>query len=101
MRELLQKSAVRLVAGSKYDSRHRPAVHLAFRIENAIAPAALEGRDDLRLVEDIVPGSIGVEHDGPQIAKAIRNEAFAARNATNEAEDEHRGVKGFGLKLAL
>jgi hypothetical protein len=101
MGELLQESAVRLVTGSKYDSRHRPAVHLAIRIENAVAPAVLEGRNDLRFVENVVAGSIGIEYDGPQIAKAIRDEAFATRNAAHEAEDEHRGVKSLGLKLAL
>ena len=43
----------------------------------------------VRLAQHGVAGPVGVEHDRPQIAQAVGDQAFAARDAADEAEDEH------------
>ena len=59
-----------------------------------LAPAGLERRNHLRLAQHRMPGLVGIEHDRAQVAKAVRDHAFAARNAADKAEDEHGMSEG-------
>jgi hypothetical protein len=85
MGERLQELLVGLAAGRKDNFRNFASADLAGRIEDAIAPPLAEGGDHVRLAEHFVARSVGVEHDRPQIAKAIRDHAFAAGNAADKA----------------
>ena len=80
---------------AKHDFRHLAAAdlprwHREFRRPSGLRSSAITSG----CAQHVVPGPIGIEHDGAQVAQARwPRRTFAAGDAADEAEDEH-GVGG-------
>ena len=89
VRHRFQKSLVVRVTGGKHDLRYGRAVDLAGAIQDTSTPPLDQRLDDIRFAQHFVAGLVGIEYLRAQLAELVRHQAFAARDAADEAEYEH------------
>jgi hypothetical protein len=92
MCQLLQKLTLGVSAVGEHDFGDFAADHLSAGVDHLVAPASLDGGNDLWLAEDVMAGTVGIEHHGAQVAQIVGDHALAAANAADEAQDKHGGI---------